>query len=198
MNAYPGLYRDVLTYLRERIKEVLTGTSAAIVVRLYGPEMDVLRAKAGEVDKVLASVNGGKNRKGEPQVLLPQIEVRLRPEYAERYGLTASQVRRASTALPKGLEVGKVEEGQKKYDVVVWGVPNVRGDVAAVRALQIDTPSGGVLSLGSLVGFVTVLGIAARNGIMIVSHFRHWKPRKASHSARLWSSAERKSGWRPS
>jgi len=33
--------------------------------------------------------------------------------------------------------------------------------------------SGGVVSLGSLVGFVTVLGIAARNGIMLVSHYRH-------------------------
>ena len=41
------------------------------------------------------------------------------------------------------------------------------GGVAAVWL------TGGVLSLGSLVGFVTVLGIAARNGIMLVSHFRH-------------------------
>ena len=41
------------------------------------------------------------------------------------------------------------------------------GGVAAVLL------GGGVLSLGSLVGFVTVLGIAARNGIMLVSHFRH-------------------------
>jgi Cu/Ag efflux pump CusA len=41
------------------------------------------------------------------------------------------------------------------------------GGVAAVLL------GGGLVSLGSLVGFVTVLGIAARNGIMLVSHFRH-------------------------
>ncbi len=38
VEGYPGLYRDVQTYLRERIKEVLTGTSESIVVRIFGPD----------------------------------------------------------------------------------------------------------------------------------------------------------------
>ena len=42
---YPGLYRDVQTYLRERIKEVLTGSSEAVVVRIYGPDLATLRTQ---------------------------------------------------------------------------------------------------------------------------------------------------------
>jgi Cu/Ag efflux pump CusA len=44
---------------------------------------------------------------------------------------------------------------------------------ALVGAILVVFLSSGVLSLGSLVGLVTVIGIAARNGIMMVSHYRH-------------------------
>ncbi|AMV25307.1 Cobalt-zinc-cadmium resistance protein CzcA [Gemmata sp. SH-PL17] len=296
--AYPGLYRDLLTYLRERIKEVLTGASGAIVVRLYGPDQEVLRAKAKEVEAAMKDVPGVTNLKVEPQVLVAQIEVRPRPDDLAKFGLTPGHARRASTALLKGLKVGEVYDGQKKFDVVVWGTRDVRTDLTAIQSLPIDVQAGtqvrlkdvadvrivsapnevrrenasrrldvtcnvsgrdlgsvareieenvrrvpfereyhpeflgeyqarqdstrrlyalsglaligivlllfvdfgawrptllvaltipfalvggvaavalttGVVSLGSMVGFVTVLGIAARNGIMLVSHFRH-------------------------
>ena len=58
----------MLTYLRERIKEVLTGASATIVVRLYGPDMAGLRAKAKEVEAVMGEVAGVTNLKVEAQV----------------------------------------------------------------------------------------------------------------------------------
>ena len=43
VNGYPGLRRDVQTYLKERIREVLTGSSDAIVIRIYGDDLGTLR-----------------------------------------------------------------------------------------------------------------------------------------------------------
>jgi CzcA family heavy metal efflux pump len=164
--AFPGLYRDLLTYLRERIKEVLTGASATIVVRLYGPDHDALRAKAKEVEAAMAAVPGVTNLKVEPQVNVAQIEIRLRPEAARKYGLTAGHVRRASTTLLKGLKVGEVYEGQKKYDVMVWGVPETRSDPAAIRDLPIDLPAGALPGTQVRLGDVAdVLVVAAPNEI---------------------------------
>ena len=45
--------------------------------------------------------------------------------------------------------------------------------MALVGGVLAAYAGGGVISLGSLVGFFTVLGIAARNGIMMISHFQH-------------------------
>ena len=298
VDGYPGLYRDVLTYLRERIKEVLTGTSSAIVVRIYGPELEGLRQQGAAVAKSLEGIDGIVDLKLEQQTLVPQVEVRFRPEAGARFGLTAGQARAAAETLVKGTKVGEVFEQQKVFDVVVWSSPEVRQSVQDLRLLPLTAPgasqvplgevadvvvapapnvvqrenssrridvtanvrgrdlgtvarevearvralafpqayhpeflgeyaarqesqnqlrllgllsvvailvllhsdfgdarltalvfaslpfaliggvlaallSGGVLSLGSLVGFVTVLGIAARNGIMLVSHWRH-------------------------
>ena len=147
VDGYPGLYRDVLTYLKERIKEVLTGASATIVVRIFGPDMDVLRAKAKEVAAVMEKVPGVSHLKIEPQVLVPQVTVRLRPEAAEQFGLTPGQVRRAATTLVQGAKVGEVYQQQRAYAVMVWGNESVRGDVNALGDLLIDLPRGGQVPL---------------------------------------------------
>jgi Cu/Ag efflux pump CusA len=150
VEGYPGLYRDVLTYLKERIKEVLTGASATVVVRIFGPDLELLRDKAQEVAAAISDVDGVVDLKVEPQVLVPQIEVRLRPEAAARHGLTPGQVRRAATTLLKGKKVGEVYEGQKVVDVTVWGVERLRGDPAALRRLVIETPAGARVALGDV------------------------------------------------
>ena len=150
INGYPGLTRDVLTYLRERIKEVLTGAGATIVVRLYGPDIAVLRSKAQEVYDAIHDMPGVANPKVEQQVLVPQLEVRLRPDAAARLGLTPGDVRRAATTLVKGLKVGELYDQQKVFDVFLWGVDKVRDDPNALRDLPIETPAGAFVRLGDV------------------------------------------------
>jgi CzcA family heavy metal efflux pump len=147
VDGYPGLYRDVQTYLKERIKEVLTGAGASIVVRLYGPDLGVLRAKAKEVEKAMSEVTGVTNLKVEPQVLVPQIEVRPRADDAAKFGLTPGHIRRVTTLLLRGQKVGEIYEGPKRFDVTVYGAPRWRTDPAALQSLPIDTPAGAQLRL---------------------------------------------------
>lgn len=151
VNGYPGLVRDVLTYLKERTKEVLTGAGASIVVRLYGPSLDVLRATAGDIQTTMSKVQGVTNLKVEQQVLVPQVEARMKPEVLAEFGLTTGEVRRAMATFIKGTKVGEIYDEQKAYDVVVWGAEHLRTDTEALRAIRINTPSGGDVRLGDVV-----------------------------------------------
>ena len=63
---------------------MLTGASATIVVRIYGPDLDALRAKAQEVRARWRTCPGVADLKVEAQVLVPQIEVRFDPSAPPR------------------------------------------------------------------------------------------------------------------
>ncbi|MCB1093956.1 MAG: efflux RND transporter permease subunit [Verrucomicrobiae bacterium] len=150
VNGYPGLYRDLLTYLKERIKEVLSGASATIVVRIFGDDLEKLVSKAQEVSGVISSVDGATDVKVEAQVLVPQVQVRLRPEVAANFGLTSGKVRRAMATLVQGTRVGEVYENQKIVGVSVWGQEHIRNDLQALRRLPIETTLGTAVPLGDV------------------------------------------------
>ena len=142
VDGYPGLYRDLLTYLTERIKEVLTGASASIVVRTFGPNLDQLRATAQDIAAAMDKVEGVSALHVETQTLVPQLRVKLRPEAAARFGLTAGPMMRSVTTLVNGTLVGEIYEDQKVFGVVVRGERDLCTDVVSLQRLLIDTPSG--------------------------------------------------------
>jgi CzcA family heavy metal efflux pump len=150
VDSYPGVYRDVLTYLNERIEEVLTGSKEPVVVRVYGQDLDVIRARAEAVRKVVAGVPGVVDDHVDLQVDVPQIEVEVDLTKAARYGLKPGDVRRAAATLVAGEEVGDIFRGGKAYDVVVWSTPETRKSVTSIAALPIDTPSGRTVRIGDV------------------------------------------------
>lgn len=147
VDGYPGLYRDLLTYLTERIKEVLTGTSSSIVVRVFGPNLDELRRTAQEVSIAMQHVPGVTTLKVEPQVLVPQIAIKLRTDAASQFGLTPGALMRSVTTLVNGTRAGEVYQDQKIFGVVVCGAKKLHQDVETLNELLIDTPSGAQVPL---------------------------------------------------
>ena len=82
-----------------------------------------------------------------PVPVEPVVDIKVNLAAAERYGLRPGDVRRDATTLTSGLIVGNLYEQSKIYDVVVWGQPQVRGNLTELGNLLIDTPSGGQVRL---------------------------------------------------
>ena len=147
MHGYSGIYTDVQTYLKERSKEVLTGSSASIVVRLFGQDLTVLRKQAESIRSTMQTVDGIAELKIEPQVLVPQIEIRLKQDAAQRYGINTNDIRQVTSMVLKGIKVGEAYESQQKVDVVVIGDTDSKVDITAVQQLPINSPFGAQLSI---------------------------------------------------
>jgi CzcA family heavy metal efflux pump len=150
INSYPGLYRDVQTYLNERIEEVISGAKEAVVVRVYGQDLDVLRGKANEVRNVMSGVRGTVDLHVELSVDVPQLDVEVDLAKAARYGLKPGDVRRAAALLVAGEEVGDVFTNNQVYGVVVWSTPKTRQNSGSIGNLLLDTPSGAKVRLADV------------------------------------------------
>jgi CzcA family heavy metal efflux pump len=142
VEAYPGLYRDVQTYLRERIKEVLTGSSESVVVRIYGPDLATLREKAHEIEAEIAGIDGVIDAHASLQTDLPNIEVEPRLDVARAYGLTPGEIRRQASVMIASEEVSDIFAGGRAYDVHVTAIPAARDSVTDIENLLLDTPTG--------------------------------------------------------
>jgi CzcA family heavy metal efflux pump len=141
-NRYPGLRHNVYTYLRERTDEVLSGSGDAIVVGVYGDDLQILRKKADQVRKLMSETEGVVDEHVDLEVDVPQVEVEVDLRKAERYGIKPGDVRRAAATLLAGEEVGDIFRNGKAYDVAVWSTPATRTSVTSIRQLPIDTASG--------------------------------------------------------
>lgn len=150
VDGYPGIYRDVQTYLKERIREVLTGSSHPIVIRVYGEDMDVLRAKANEIEEKLSPIDGLADLHVEFLLDIPQIEIEVDLDKAQAYGLKPGDVRRNASYLVAGVEAGDIHTTNRTYDVNLWSTPETRHNLTSIQNLPIDTPVGGQVPLSEV------------------------------------------------
>ncbi|MGI9436370.1 MAG: efflux RND transporter permease subunit, partial [Geminicoccaceae bacterium] len=151
VDEYPGLYRDVQTYLKERTKEVLTGTGHGIVIRVSGNDLGILREKANEIKDLVADIDDVRDAHVDLVLDIPQLEIEVDLEAASRYGIKPGDVRRAASTYIASEEAGDIWRGGKNYEVHVWSTPEHRNSINSATNLLMDSPNNGTsVRLGDL------------------------------------------------
>jgi CzcA family heavy metal efflux pump len=162
--GFPGVNFAIRGFLSERIEETLTGSTAELVVRVFGDDLDSLDLAARRVAETLASVAGTTDVQYDPPAVTPEVTVRLRPQDAAGAGLRPDEILAAVEAATRGVTVAHLFEGNRATDMVVTLLPERRARPEDLRALPI------VSEAGRLVELHQVADVARTTGRSLIMH----------------------------
>ena len=142
VSGYPGLHRDVQTYLKERIEEVITGASEPILVRVYGDDLNVLREQAQRVKAIMDRSRAPRTRMSPLRWKSPRSPSRStwprRRSTGSNPATSGARPRRSWPARKSGTSSGTAGPMTSRS-----GAPRPPAPVVtSIEDLPIDTPSG--------------------------------------------------------
>ena len=105
---------------------MLAGSSEAITIRIFGPNLETLRDEAHQVHAAMRGIKGVVDLRTELQVDVPYIRVDPDLDKAAKYGLKPGDIRRAAATIVAGDEVSDLHVDNKVYDIIAWSVPEAR------------------------------------------------------------------------
>ena len=156
IDSAPGLDGNVQPYLTGRGIEAATETAPDLIVRIYGPELDILDAVGADVKQALSNVDGLVDLRVDSQPLEPQVEIEVDLAKAQLHGIKPGDVRRAAATYFAGIPVGNLFEEQKVFEVLVWSKPEVRGSLDSLDDVLVDKPDGTRVRLADVAEVRTV------------------------------------------
>ncbi|MGZ3285354.1 MAG: efflux RND transporter permease subunit, partial [Xanthobacteraceae bacterium] len=145
--GFVGVNAAVMTFLTERIEETLSGYTAAVVVNVFGNDLDLLDHKAQEIARALGEIPGGADVQVQSPPGLPQLTIRLRKPDLERWGFDAVEVLELIRAAYQGDIVGQTYEGNQVFNVITILDAASRDNITKVGDLPLRSPGGAYILL---------------------------------------------------
>ncbi|MEG9502032.1 MAG: efflux RND transporter permease subunit, partial [Methylorubrum extorquens] len=129
--------------ISHRLDHMLSGVRAEIALKIFGEDLDTLRALAEDLRGRLAEISGLADLQVEKQVLIPQLEIRVDYNRAALYGVQPAALVEQLSRLSNGQVVSRVVDGYRRFDVVMRLSDTMR-TTQRLGDLLIETPSGWV------------------------------------------------------
>ena len=142
-----GVNSSVMTFLAERIEETLSGYTAAVVINVFGNDLDVLDQEAQEIARVVGEVPGATDVEVQSPPGLPQITIRLRKPDLERWGFDAVAVLDLIRVAFQGDVVGQTYKGNQVVNVITILDDPSRDNITKIGELPLHSPTGSYVAL---------------------------------------------------
>ncbi len=136
--------------LAHLISHMLSGVQAQVAIKIYGENLNILRAKAKEMEQAIKGIPGVKDLLVEPQISIPQLQIKLDRDDLATYGLTPGEVNELVETAMHGKVVSEVVLGRKQFDLLVRFDERYREDLEALERLTLELPGGGAATLDSV------------------------------------------------
>lgn len=149
-NGFVGVNFAINTFLTERIEETISGYSAAVVVNLYGSNLDALDSDALKVARVLEEMKGAIDITLQSPPGNPQVSVRLLPEKLIQYGVSRLDALNIIRAAYESLPVAQIYESMLPIDIAVTIDDEFKNDINDIKKLPIQTSLGKIITLENI------------------------------------------------
>jgi len=156
----PGNIYEFTQPIEDRFNELIAGVTSDVAVRVFGDDLDQLRAVAERTAGVLRRIHGAQDVKVEQVSGLPMLRVDIDHSAAARYGLSVTDIQSTVRTALAGTEAGMVLQGDRRYEIVVRLPESMRNDVGMLERLPITTATAAADSTGAPVHFVPLGAVA--------------------------------------
>ncbi len=119
VQSVPGTFSVVMGPLADRIGHMLSGVSAPVAIKIFGPDLDRLRQLGIQVQAVAKSFPGFEDCKLDQQSVIPQLRIEVDRDRAAAYGITPGRLNATLSTLLGGENVAALREGQREIDLAV-------------------------------------------------------------------------------
>jgi cobalt-zinc-cadmium resistance protein CzcA len=153
----PGMRMSFLQPIEMRVNEMIAGVRSDVGVKVFGDDLDVLKATAREIEGVVRQIPGAADVTVEQVTGQPVLQIAVDRAAIGRYGIPAREVLDVVEAV--GTRVtGQVREGERRFDLAVRLRDEYRDDPAKLAAIPVRTPSGERVPLGRITTIREVSG----------------------------------------
>ena len=161
LNAIPGVAVTVGQPLGHRIDHMLSGTKAAIAIKIFGTDLSTLQMTGNSIKAAIADIEGLVDLSIEQQASTPQILIKARREALAFYGISTGEFKRFVELAFSGEKMSDIYEGQRRYDVVLKLDDKYTGSADAIGKVLIDTGFGSKVPLEEVAEIVSTTGPGA-------------------------------------